>query len=1176
MKKTLCFVLGAMFTIMLSGRGVEAQQTIPVDLRVMTMDRATLTSARIYLGTPGVDYFIDSANLSTSYTGTAVCIDSLPFTELSIENGYDIMGYVDTNYTASFVLAKDANNRYYVLGAGTDFDLGVFQATPQLLSASLNNLGYPMTVDHILLGNNAVIEDDVVSRTSVTDSTGWFYSSFQSAAYWASFADGINALTFVDNVTLSGSTSVNINSSLTINQNGKTITNQLAVPAIVITNSDISWEGGIATITSSIGSGRLFMLDNSSLMIRNVNATAGSNVAQLENGSYLSADVCQLLTLNDSATVILVKDNSRAEIGEVIFYGPSGSKAVTLASGSTGTLDILSNTVETHLNGLPIFAYGRVERSNGHYLYSRDLNIAADSANGDTVYLNMDYTATTPQTVASAAVIQLGNKNLSTLYVGHTSGTMEILGGKVNTINGISGSAPMTLNVDSLGELSVANHTTTIVGGRYVALANASGAPISIEGGKYATRYDNYVAPRHFFIANTDADSTQFPWTIGNGYRVTWKHWDYFNDTAIVYNNDNNLIDPVLSTPARFVGTDTTFIAWWVDSNFTEHPWDFENEVLTSDTTLYAEWHIVQPGVESYYTTRHVRIGIDNQDSIVDSVRRYAAIGSTVSVVPLIYPFYAHVDTGAVFTMPATDTVITIHYVRDTFHLVWNLAGGHFTDNSAVDEYLAWGQPIDYTRVPVRRGYTFTGWQPAPTTMPTHNTTITALWERNVYTVTWEYQSSNVTYTAEPVTGIVATYTHEEGTDTAILSFINIATGVTTAEAINVGNYIVIATAQSEDFFLDTTTTFLYLNIYKAGLTASGWEVEHEKFYDGNNSAVITTYATLEGVLGDDEVVLDMDNVNAQFSDATVGEGKPIIVNYNITGADVSNYYLDTTMAIIAYDGAILENYVMMDTAANGIAVNAFGYCSGSDTIRYFMTSGNPDEYKLIFSDEAHAQNFVDVDWTTLDAANAGTIVLNIPADADFGLYTVKLLFRNSTHPNLTSDTITIGFNVNLPKTYTMPLFSDVIALVDTCHCFTDIHWFHSTDGGATWNEVTEAAGQYYYQEVGGLTGEYRVMAKMNGVAAASCPQDDVTTLIADEAAPAKVSVYPNPASDLANITVSNSRTATHSLRVMSIMGVEMVNTTFNGDTYQLNLGNLANGSYTVSVDGIVVRVIKK
>ncbi len=113
MKKTLCLVLGAMLWLALPGKSAEAQeQTKPVDLTVRTLDRATLTNARVYFGAAGVDYFVDSANLSTSYTGTAVWIDSLPSTELTISDGYHITGDVDTSYLTSFVLAKDANNRY--------------------------------------------------------------------------------------------------------------------------------------------------------------------------------------------------------------------------------------------------------------------------------------------------------------------------------------------------------------------------------------------------------------------------------------------------------------------------------------------------------------------------------------------------------------------------------------------------------------------------------------------------------------------------------------------------------------------------------------------------------------------------------------------------------------------------------------------------------------------------------------------------------------------------------------------------------------------------------------------------------------------------------------------------------------------------------------------------------
>lgn len=1173
MKKTLCLVLGAMLWLMLPGKSAEAQeQTKPVELTVMTLDRATLTDARVYSGVVGVDYFIDSVNLSSSYTGTAVWIDTLPHTALTISDGYNITGTVDTSYQNSFVIAKDANNRFYVLGAGNDYALGVFQASVQLLGPSLNNAGFPMTVDHMLGDNTAAVEDNVVSQTSPLENHGWFYSSLPSAMFWANTADGISALTLIKDITLTGTSSINISNSLTINQNGKTITNLKVVPAFVITNSDVSWEGLVASINSVPGTSSLFKLNNASLMIRNVTATAATNIAILENGSYMSSDVCNFTTLSDTASIVYVNGASRAEIGTNLLNGPTGANAVTIA-GPTGTLDILETTVQG--TSLPIFAYGRVERANGHYMYSRDLNIAADSANGDTVYLNMDYIGTTPQTVASPAVLQLGTGRVSSLYVGHTTGTLEILGGKIDLINGISGNGPVTLDIDSLGSLAVANHPTTIVGGRYMDLTNATGDPISIEGGKFTTRYDDYAAPRHFFVPNTDTDSNIFPWTIGNGYQVTWRNWDYEHDTTIVYNTPDNKIAPILSIPARFVGTDTTFIAWWTDSLFSEYPWDFENDVLTGDDTLYAEWHIVDPAVETYFTVRHVRIGIDALDSIVDTLRRYAVIGTPITIYPVNYPFYHSNDDTASFLMPDHDTVITFNYVRDTFQLTWNLTGGHFADNSSLNESLAWGQTIDYSRTPTRNGHTFASWQNNPTTMPQQDITISAVWDRNTYTVVWTIPSNTVTYTAEPVTGISATYTHEDGTDNAILVFTNNATGTTAGQAVNAGVYTITAIAQSEDYYLDPSTTTATLTIQKAIVSIDSincFSVVKEKFYDGNNLAIVDSMAKLNGILANDEVILD--GVHANYNDATVGEGKPINVYYTIAGADVNNYALNTNVYLAATDGAILENYVYEDTANNGIAVNAMGYCAGSDTIRYFLESGNPDEYNLIFSDEAVNQNFVNAGWQPLDAANPGVILIDIPADAANGLYTAKLVFRNSAHINLMSDTVTIGFSVNLPKTYTMPLFDDVIALVDTCHCFTDIYWFHSTDGGATWDSV--ATDVYYYQEVGGLTGQYRVVAKMNGMPVISCPQDDVATLIADEATPATVSLFPNPTTDRANISITNSRSYIHTLRVLSIMGVEMENTTFSGNNYQLDLSGYANGSYTVSVDGIVVRVIKK
>ena len=247
------------------------------------------------------------------------------------------------------------------------------------------------------------------------------------------------------------------------------------------------------------------------------------------------------------------------------------------------------------------------------------------------------------------------------------------------------------------------------------------------------------------------------------------------------------------------------------------------------------------------------------------------------------------------------------------------------------------------------------------------------------------------------------------------------------------------------------------------------------------------------------------------------------------------------------------------------------GERTGNGIINYQLASGNPDQYKLSFSDSA----FVDTNWQSI--TTAGQIVIDVPAGVEAGTYDVTIVFGDSRFPQLVSTPVTVSFNVNLPETYTMPLFSDVIALVDTCHCFTDIHWFHRANSTDTWTEILEAQGQYYYQEEGGLTGEYYVRASMNGLSVFTCPQTDVTTLIADEQAPeTTVSAYPNPATDRVTLRIEGSVARMHTLRVMNVMGLSIENRVFEGNETSIDLRGLHAGNYVVSVDGIVVRVIKK
>ncbi|MBQ3689021.1 MAG: T9SS type A sorting domain-containing protein [Bacteroidales bacterium] len=257
----------------------------------------------------------------------------------------------------------------------------------------------------------------------------------------------------------------------------------------------------------------------------------------------------------------------------------------------------------------------------------------------------------------------------------------------------------------------------------------------------------------------------------------------------------------------------------------------------------------------------------------------------------------------------------------------------------------------------------------------------------------------------------------------------------------------------------------------------------------------------------------------------------------------------------------------------NGFEINTYGYCNdNSYRLKYYLLSGEPDQYKVEFDDN----RFFDVDWTELATVGPeGTIDLEIPADIPTGDYSMKVTFRNSNYTTFDSEPIEVSFHVNLPETYTVPLYDNVIALVNTCECFTDVQWYHRDNSNADWQAISGATG-YYYRQVGGLTGEYFVSAKMNGVSTYTCPQTDVKTLYGAPKKVAKVRVSPNPIENNATVSIEDTENLEHSLRIINVMGNVIEVRTFNGNSTSIDMGAYPTGSYMINVDGIGVKVIRK
>ena len=401
----------------------------------------------------------------------------------------------------------------------------------------------------------------------------------------------------------------------------------------------------------------------------------------------------------------------------------------------------------------------------------------------------------------------------------------------------------------------------------------------------------------------------------------------------------------------------------------------------------------------------------------------------------------------------------------------------------------------------------------------------------------------------------------------------------------SVGTYAI--TPVAEDINYEITVVPATLTVNKAVVKVSGAEAQIAKIESGTTDAVVLNAGTLEGIKFNDAVAHE---TTASFSDASVGEGKTITLYYTLTGdaALLANYDLNPTSEIFTVEGVIIEDFIPAEEGETekeddeaqieeGIEVYAYGYCDGSGySLRYHLNSGNPDQYKIDFDNS----RFEDVDWTNLvTPGKDGTIDIEIPVDLPTGDYTMTVTFRDSRFDWLPSNPMSVTFHVNLPETYTMPLFENTIALVDTCNCFTDIQWYYRADASEAWQPIAGATGYYYRPEGGAkLTGEYFVKASMNGEPTYTCPQTDMETLYEDDKQQPKATVkaFPNPVVNTTVVSIENSENYEHSLRIVNLTGVEMFRTTFEGNETVVRMDGFVQGNYMISVDGIVVKVMKK
>lgn len=646
-----------------------------------------------------------------------------------------------------------------------------------------------------------------------------------------------------------------------------------------------------------------------------------------------------------------------------------------------------------------------------------------------------------------------------------------------------------------------------------------------------------------------------------SGHNVTWKNWDYQNhDTTINYNYADNKIRPRMSSPYG-PASDTLLIDWFVDSTLTT-PWSFFNDELTSDTTLWPLWMVLQSTQTVYHVVRNVQDTVDavSFPIALDTILVLGTPGQPLTITPPpLNGFTPFLSSVVIPSMPLTDTMIHLNYTRNKYSVTVNLKGGHFTDGTPQYKTYYYGQRTNLlSNNVVRDSSTFRRWGIGNSYilstsffMPAHDVTISALY---YYRPIWSNVDS-VVYNGQPVSDLYAYYVDDNGFNIPTTLHYQLG-GVDVSNATGVGTYRVAAVTNDPINYPLEADTVRFLKVKPFMLTISGTQVDSVKYYDGNSIANVTNPGSAN-TFGSDAVTL---GATARFNDAAVSNNKSIIAQYTIAGADAANYLVPDTM-LITTNGAILDRIQLQFPFFD---IDANGYC-GTVTIGYNLFSGNPNQYRVYFDDDALAHGFVNEGWQNI--TTPGSITFDIPEQAAGHWYSPSVQLRNSAYPDFVSDTTLFPpFHANLPNTAVVALFNNVLSIVDTCNCFSDFQWYH--DGAPI-----PGANEAWYEDPNGLSGNYHVVASMYGEPTWTC---DSAYSFTPAAAETTVSTYPNPATSIVTVSLTNSPDFSHSLVVMNVMGMTVLNTTFNGNDTDIDLRGLPQGSYTVIVDGIVTRVIKR
>ena len=482
-------------------------------------------------------------------------------------------------------------------------------------------------------------------------------------------------------------------------------------------------------------------------------------------GSTVPADVSMIYPLWGGFGLLLDRGNGEVEVtpdnytdifgdGTASFVLPKGRSLTSLrASGNLTSKDILE-----------IDSTGKLERYGCVFPNLKLKNADLTSVRLSEKYIGNEsplfITSDGKNTIGSLNGIIESNNTLSVLGNGSLTLNSALMlgqytqygGGSVTMADGLtayfltidSGSLTVTgdpqaitLRNQDIGYLEMGDGARLFTGSSAQDATEADVPQLSAEMQELYQRYlagdntltnEEFAALNNALIERVNAISRQLPGKayvrITNAWDVTYQPGTNGSGNAVTDIKFYN--DALTLRGALFTRTGHTQVGWaTVDGGEKVYGFDdvyTQNEALT----LYPVWNT------NKYT---ITFDTNGGSEIAPITQDYGtAITAPADPTREGYTFIGW-DKAIPATMPAENVTVTAQWEINRYTVTFDTAGGSEIAPITQDYGTAIAAPAD----PTREGYTFIGWdREIPANMPAENVTLTAQWEINRYTVTFD------------------------------------------------------------------------------------------------------------------------------------------------------------------------------------------------------------------------------------------------------------------------------------------------------------------------------------------------------------------------------------------------------------------------------------------------------